>query len=38
MSYNNTEDESGREFSMRAEEINAYRVPVGKPEGKRPPG
>jgi hypothetical protein len=28
----------GRIWSTHGEEINAYRISVGKPEGKRPPG
>jgi hypothetical protein len=30
------EDEMGRVCSMNWEERNAYRISVGKPEGKRP--
>jgi hypothetical protein len=32
------EDEMGRECSMNGEKRNAYRILVGKPEGKRPLG
>jgi hypothetical protein len=32
------EDEMGRECRMNGEKRNAYRVLVGKPEGKRPLG
>jgi hypothetical protein len=28
----------GRAFSMNGEKMNAYRILVGKPEGKRPLG
>jgi hypothetical protein len=28
----------GRVYSTHGEEINAYRILVGKPGGKRPPG
>jgi hypothetical protein len=29
------EDEMGRECSINGEKMNAYRILVGKPEGKR---
>jgi hypothetical protein len=32
------EDEMGREYSMNGEKRNAYKILVGKPEGKRPLG
>jgi hypothetical protein len=32
------EDEMGRACSTNGEKRNAYRVLVGKPNGKRPPG
>jgi hypothetical protein len=32
------EDEMGRACSMNGEKMNAYRILVGKPEGKRPLG
>jgi hypothetical protein len=32
------EDEIGREFSTRGAKRNAYRIFVGRPEGKRPLG
>jgi hypothetical protein len=35
---NGIEDEMGRACSMHGEEMNAYMVLVGKPEGKRPLG
>jgi hypothetical protein len=30
------EDEMGRECSMRGEKMKAYKILLGKPEGKRP--
>jgi hypothetical protein len=33
-----TEDEMGRACSTNGEKRNAYRILVGKPEGKRPLG
>jgi len=30
------EDKTGRQSSMQGEKGNAYKVLVGKPEGKRP--
>jgi hypothetical protein len=32
------EDEMDRAYSMNGEKMNAYRILVEKPEGKRPPG
>jgi hypothetical protein len=32
------EDEMGRAYIMHGEMINALKILVGKPEGKRPPG
>jgi hypothetical protein len=32
------EDEMGRACSTNVEKMNAYRILVGKPEGKRPLG
>jgi hypothetical protein len=32
------EDKVGREFSTNAEKMNACRILLGKPEGKRPLG
>jgi hypothetical protein len=36
--YQVEEDEMGRPCSMNGEKRNAYRLLVGKPEGKRPLG
>jgi hypothetical protein len=35
MNYQVKEDEMARECSMHRENMNAYRILVGKPEGKR---